>query len=600
MPKFKSIPYSHLLFVCMVLPSLVLAGSGAAGAGVASNVGFGKELFARKVDAENLDRRSENQDAESGLFGYGESDYRVSPDKLKKFNGKFQLKKIVFHGNSFISNVQLQNIAKAYVGREVGFQELNELKRAIYQFCSDSGLLFHRVLLPTQEVRDGDVDFYIRETNVGRIVLSADAPVRRNLAPYIAKLHKARTRAEYERILKLMQKLAGYKVVAIVKPMKDKPTYLEMQIVVQEDKVHLAMTAGNTLIKNEVGPYFMAGSLSFDNIIGLNEHFEIDGQAAYPHRELKALSTSLTLPLGHNGFSLTAGWSGSASEQSKFENKKKIDRPSGTVYRRGRCKLGLAHNLLLNAHKDITAELSYYRFGSIQEVYDPSIAIAKRKKPITESSLDYSWVRLKLRAKFVTGSVSHVLLLSGSWQPRRDKGDILYQYVDGKKEKLFESAVGMARSIYSLYTLYASLPKNVGLSLLLGGQYSLDPRQGIDFFRPVGDMRTTYAYPMGTLAGASGFSARTALSKVFPASSGFVFAPYTFFHYGAAFSDKKVNGSYNYTDLYSWGLGVDMSIARSVSVKLEYAHPCGHMRKPTLFDAIKADDQFIVTVSASC
>lgn len=552
-----------------------------------------------QVQEQDGERRSSGEE----LFGFDEDDYVAASNKLERFDGKIDLKVVRFHGNSAVTTQELDAIAAAYVNRRVGFKELNKLKKAVHELCGKKGLLFHRVLLPTQDVRDGDVDFYIRETNISRITLTADPHVRKRLRGYIDRLRKAKLAKDYERIFLLMQKLPGFVVTAVVSPMKDKPTRLEMHIIVREDKFHAGLGVTNTLLKKEVGPWAGNVNFNFDNIFNLNEHWEFTAQATHPFRELLSLSGSLTVPLGGQGLNVTGGWSHFWTEPSIVDKDKKTERRSGRPSSRRRCKIGVSFPFLLRFGKEMTGEFAYYDYASSSKVYDQELPAVDRKDPQAEEVLKYAYMRAKVRTKFRLGRVSHVLLLSGSYQPPKTGGFVENQWDDedgvSKKTELLKEDVKKARALYFSYTMHAALPHNIGLSLLLGGQWSFDERQDIDWFRPVGDARSTYAYPVGTLVGESGFAARASVSKTIPVSRRVFVAPYLFGSYGAAWLHKKIDGSYGYTDLHSWGLGVECSVAHKVSIKGEYAHPLGHMRKPDGQPDVKGEKRFVFSITMS-
>jgi len=555
--------------------------------------GQGRSLIA--TEEEESPRTSEEE-----LFQYDEDDYIEDINKLKKFEKKILLKKVVFHGNNIVSTNELNAIAMAYVNRQIGFAELNELKREIYAFCAKKGLIFHRILLPTQEVRDGDVDIWIRETNIHRITVTADKRVRKQIRPYVALLRQAKTRNEYERIFLLMQRLAGFTVRAVVQPIPDQPTKLEMHIVVKENKFRGVLSISNTLLKKDVGPWAAALGLNFDNIIGLNEHWEVSAQVAHPYRELLSLSGSLNLPLGRNGLSALAGVSYFWTEPSVVGvDLVKTETPSGHKASRRRCKFGLAYPFLLRFGKEVSLEAAYYNYYGMKKQYDVRIPISKREDPTYEEETRYDYMRFKLRTKLRAGRVSHIILLSGSYQPSRAAAHKGFAYEGKRRVQLFSDGINRARGVYLAYTLYAALPKNIGFSLLLGGQYSFDNRETMDLYRPVGDSRTTYAYPVGSLLGESGWAARLGLSKSFRSSKHVVFAPYLFASYGAVFErkDRNEQGVSNYTDLCSWGLGVECSVSRHVSMKAEYANPIGHLRRPSTVPKVVGEKRFVFSLS---
>ena len=328
------------------------------------------------------------------------------------------IREVRIHDSNTLTEGERRALVAPYEGRTLSFKELQTLKKDIYAYYVARGYIFARVFLPTQTVTDGDVDFYVRECNIARITLLGGERVRksRRVMAWIKRLRDAKKEKEFMRILKLMQKASGFKVVAAAVPLKDNPTQLELRIQIKEDRYQGSLGVSNALLRPEVGPYVGSAGVEFRNLCMQNEKIEADVQVAYPPRELFSVSGSLGVPIGTDGFEFLGGVSVSISEPSIVPDGEPA-KHSGQVSRRFRFKGAAVYPIYLGSNLEVGTELGLYKYGSNLDTYLPSMDIKDRRFPEAEQSTRYGWGRLKLRLKGSTGPLTHVLLVSGTYQP---------------------------------------------------------------------------------------------------------------------------------------------------------------------------------------
>ena len=431
----------------------------------------------------NFAKRKEGPMTAAQQFGYGPEDFVQAKNRLEDCPD-VKIHEIRLNGAKALSDAEKEALVADYVGKKLSIEDLRRLKSEIYKYYLAKGYLFCRVFLPTQRVTDGDVDFYIRESNISRIALLGEENVRKSprVLGWVKRLRSCKTDRQYMRILKLMQKAQGFKVIAAVIPLKGDPTQLELRLQVREKRFSGNVGVSNSLLKKEVGPIVGNAGVDFKNLCGLNEKLELDVQSALNPREMLSFSTALALPLGLDGFGLLGGVNLSKSEPSVVPE----DGPSyrsGQVSRRCRLKAAATYPFLLRSNFELTGEFGVYKYGTNTKIYAPGSDPADRTDPTVEKKSNYGWGRAKLRLKGSTGPLRHVLLLSGTYQPSFKEGD---QMKIAGDDDWNDAEITKARAFYGMYNMFAKLPKQFSFALTLCSQLSADKRQPLDKFRPVG------------------------------------------------------------------------------------------------------------------
>lgn len=87
---------------------------------------------------------------------------------------RFVLREIRFTESEFLAAETLREIAGAYVGREVGFGDLQELVRAVNAVYQERGLLTARAVIPPQRIENGVVTVRLVEGRLGRLLVEGN------------------------------------------------------------------------------------------------------------------------------------------------------------------------------------------------------------------------------------------------------------------------------------------------------------------------------------------------------------------------------------------------------------------------------------------
>ncbi|VXD02032.1 conserved exported hypothetical protein [Pseudomonas sp. 9AZ] len=90
---------------------------------------------------------------------------QVLPDQGERF----VLTGIAFNASVYLPREQLESLAQGYVGREIGFAELNQLLREINALYEARGQLTARALIPAQSLEDGQLRIVLVEAKVDQV-----------------------------------------------------------------------------------------------------------------------------------------------------------------------------------------------------------------------------------------------------------------------------------------------------------------------------------------------------------------------------------------------------------------------------------------------
>lgn len=82
------------------------------------------------------------------------------------------LRKIVLEGNTIFTNEELLSVVSAYLNKQIGSDELQNIRIALSQYYIDHGYITSGVILPDQKVKDGVVKFRVIEGELSIIQLS--------------------------------------------------------------------------------------------------------------------------------------------------------------------------------------------------------------------------------------------------------------------------------------------------------------------------------------------------------------------------------------------------------------------------------------------
>src|SRR5690606_10503088 len=86
-----------------------------------------------------------------------------TPQAADEPGQRFVLQQVVFKGASMIDEAELQALAADYVGRQVAFDDLQQIAQRVTDLYLRRGYYLAQAVLPVQEVVDGVVEISVVE-----------------------------------------------------------------------------------------------------------------------------------------------------------------------------------------------------------------------------------------------------------------------------------------------------------------------------------------------------------------------------------------------------------------------------------------------------
>lgn len=124
---------------------------------------------------------------------------------------RFMLKGFRVTGNSVFAEPELIELVRGYVGKEVGFADLDQAAARISRFYRERGYMVARAYLPAQDIKDGVVEIAVIEGRFGKVELNNKSRVRDGVARGYTNAFpgSAVTESAIERKLLLLNDLPG-------------------------------------------------------------------------------------------------------------------------------------------------------------------------------------------------------------------------------------------------------------------------------------------------------------------------------------------------------------------------------------------------------
>ncbi|SAL29813.1 polypeptide-transport-associated domain-containing protein [Caballeronia cordobensis] len=132
---------------------------------------------------------------------------------------KFVLRRIQLAGNDTLPADTLLAPVAGSIGQEVSFSDLDAIAARIAQVYRDRGYPLAQVVIPPQDVTDGDVTFTVLEGKIGRVrlTIAPGAPIKESLVrARLAAIEPGRPlrQGELERTMLLLSDLPGIRVTS--------------------------------------------------------------------------------------------------------------------------------------------------------------------------------------------------------------------------------------------------------------------------------------------------------------------------------------------------------------------------------------------------
>ena len=97
---------------------------------------------------------------------------------LKPSDTRFVLKSVRITGNAAFTQDELLAVVQAFIGKEVGFADLDQAAARISRYYRERGYMVARAYLPAQDIKDGAVEIAVIEGRFGKVELDNKSRVR--------------------------------------------------------------------------------------------------------------------------------------------------------------------------------------------------------------------------------------------------------------------------------------------------------------------------------------------------------------------------------------------------------------------------------------
>lgn len=227
---------------------------------------------------------------------------------LKPSAARFVLKNVRFSGNTVYSQADLAALVQDFVGKEIGYTDMDSLAARISKHYRDNGYMIARAYLPTQDIKDGNVEIAVIEGRFSKVYIDNKSRVRDGvILRFVGDLMGLTAYApQVERKLLLLDDLAGVaEARALLKPGsgfgESEITY-EIAGTPIVSGILEAENHGNRFTgQNRVSAYMFVNSP-----LGLGDQFNLRATKGFDGLELGRVG--YTLPIGADGFKLGAAY----------------------------------------------------------------------------------------------------------------------------------------------------------------------------------------------------------------------------------------------------------------------------------------------------
>ena len=230
---------------------------------------------------------------------------------------KILVKDFKFDGNLYYSNEELEEVIKEAVNKELVYDQLINVTRAISNHYKANGFLA-TAFLPPQDINDGVIKIKITEAVLGTIIFDVEEEEKLNISKENIRL-KLLYKIEDSGVLNIDQldknvrnlnKIPGINALAELEEGKNfgetnvKVTAINTETIFGNTLVdnNGSRSSGYNKITNTInidGLFNMGDRLAFTNVLSGNHHVKDN------HEESNYYAVSSTMPVGYNGMLAT-------------------------------------------------------------------------------------------------------------------------------------------------------------------------------------------------------------------------------------------------------------------------------------------------------
>lgn len=484
---------------------------------------------------------------------------------------KILVKDFKFDGNLYYSNEELEEVIKEAVNKELVYDQLINVTRAISNHYKANGFLA-TAFLPPQDINDGVIKIKITEAVLGTIIFDVEEEEKLNISKENIRL-KLLYKIEDSGVLNIDQldknvrnlnKIPGINALAELEEGKNfgetnvKVTAINTETIFGNTLVdnNGSRSSGYNKITNTInidGLFNMGDRLAFTNVLSGDHHVKDN------HEESNYYAVSSTMPVGYNGmlatlrvskmeYKLSAPFdstkpSGYSSEYNLSLNRPLIVSPNFNL----NTSFSLGNNIYVNdlgtgnnSDKDVLKSIFNLGFDSRDErlgggINYGSFALSLAKNDLTDNSSNYD----------------------------------TDQATSDNNGRNFKGTLNLNRM--------QKLTDKTNLLVKFNGQLAADNLDGADQFS-LGGPNAVRAYPSSEAAGDAGFVASLELKRnLFKNLESTLF-----YDYGKIKLHKSLWNDWNSTNklknnyhLQGYGVSVGIPIFQNFSINATHAKKIG-------------------------
>lgn len=223
---------------------------------------------------------------------------------------RFVLKDIRFRGDSVFSNQELRTGVAEFIGRTVGFADLQALTRQLEDLYQQAGFIAVRAIVPAQELDDGVLDVQIVEGRIAEVVLRGDlgrsGPALKDILSGLEGL-KPLERTALERRLLLARDISGVNLISALRAKPDGTLGAVSLIVDATFAPFDGFVSLNNFGSESVGPYLGTLGVGANSLVLSGDRLSLVGLTSAETGEQVLGQFTYSAPLAIAG--LEAGFS---------------------------------------------------------------------------------------------------------------------------------------------------------------------------------------------------------------------------------------------------------------------------------------------------
>ena len=214
---------------------------------------------------------------------------------------RFRVQSIVLDGVNRLEASVTDPLIERYQDREVSLGDLYQLAAELSAAYRERGYLLSQVIVPAQEVRDGQVRLQAVEGHVDQVVIEGGEASERDLVLRFGmkiRAEKPLTNAALERYMLLINDLPGIYAYATLSPSADRFAAADLHIHLNERRFDAGVSVDNRGGR-VLGSERLIADVAVADVFGRHDNSSLKGVAS-PGGEMTYLALRHEQPLGRS------------------------------------------------------------------------------------------------------------------------------------------------------------------------------------------------------------------------------------------------------------------------------------------------------------